>query len=125
MAILFPAQQGLQQRALASPPWRYLAGLGCRPAPEYGLGLDFWPGLLRDGFRSHPGVMGAVWVTVVALLLGLTLAGAALWQGRAPASAPGGAGAPGLPGAAERESPPAARRAEQPAEQPPALEQPA
>ena len=56
VAILFPAQQGLQQRALASPPWRYLAGLELHaPHPEYGLGLDFWPGLLRDGFRSHPG----------------------------------------------------------------------
>ena len=114
VAILFPAQQGLQQRALASPPWRYLAGLELHaPHPEYGLGLDFWPGLLRDGFRSHPGVMGAVWVTVVALLLGLTLAGAALWQElRQPRPAPRAAPAPPgrSPGAAGRESPPAARR---------------
>ena len=114
VAILFPAQQGLQ-RALASPPWRYLASLEHAPHPEYGLGLDFWPGLLRDGSApprghgrrlgdgsrpapgTHPGRGGA-------------LARAA----PAPASAPVGAVREHSRRTAERGSPPAARRPSSP-----------
>jgi hypothetical protein len=78
---LFPRNGALQQRVLASPPWRYLAGLEVLPPhPEYGLGLDFWQVLLRARFRSHPAVMAGVWIGSVALALGAFLAGAGLWR---------------------------------------------
>ena len=98
-AFLFPHDGALQQRVLASPPWRYLAGLELQPPhPEYGLGLDFWPVLLRDGFRSYPAVMAAAWAVSVALALGALLAGLALWRDLGPApsarrAAPAGEGA--------------------------------
>jgi hypothetical protein len=71
LSIVFPANVALQQRALASPPWRYLAGLEVHaPHPEYGLGLDFWPLLLRSHFSSHPGFMAAIWSVAGALAAG-------------------------------------------------------
>ncbi|MDQ3700803.1 MAG: hypothetical protein M3442_07780, partial [Chloroflexota bacterium] len=74
LAVLVPGDGALLQRALASPPWRYLAGLELHaPHPEYGLGLDLWQVLLRAHFRSHPGVMAAVWVATGGLVLGFVL----------------------------------------------------
>lgn len=71
IAILQPGNTALLQRALASPPWRYLAGLEIHaPHPEYGRGLDFWPLLLRDQFRSHRWFMAGVWTVVAALTAG-------------------------------------------------------
>jgi hypothetical protein len=65
---LFPQDAALQQRALASPPWRYLARLDLHsPHPEYGLGLDLWPVLLHSYLSSHPRFMAAVWATAGAL----------------------------------------------------------
>jgi hypothetical protein len=84
-AFLFPHNAAVQQRVLASPPWRYLAGLELQPPhPEYGLGLDFWPVLLRDGFRSYPAVMVATWAVCVALVLGVILAAFGLWRELSP-----------------------------------------
>ncbi|MBI3970045.1 MAG: hypothetical protein HY332_02040 [Chloroflexi bacterium] len=69
VATLFPGNPALLQRALASPPWRYLAGLELHaPHPEYGLGLDFWPVLLYNQFRSHVGFMWLAWAVAAALL---------------------------------------------------------
>jgi hypothetical protein len=75
VAGLFPANALLLQRALASPPWRYLAGLNLdAPHPEYGLGLDFWPLLLRSHFSSHRSFMASVWVVAGALVAACTAA---------------------------------------------------
>jgi hypothetical protein len=66
-----PEDITLQQRLLASPPWRVLAGLAIQPPhPEYGLGLDFWQVLLRAQLRSHAGFMAGVWAVTAALALG-------------------------------------------------------
>lgn len=74
LAALVPGDGALLQRALASPPWRYLAGLELHaPHPEYGLGLDLWQVLLRAHFRSHPGVMAGVWAASGGLALGFVL----------------------------------------------------
>ena len=72
VGFLFPADVALQQRALASPPWRYLAGLEIQPPhPEFGLGLDFWPLLLRSHVSSHGTFMALVWLVEGALAAGL------------------------------------------------------
>jgi hypothetical protein len=69
---LLPHDAALHQRALASPPWRVLAGITIQPPhPEFGLGLDFWQLLLRAQLRSHTGFMAAVWGVTGALLLGM------------------------------------------------------
>ena len=69
IAALFPADHALRQKALASPPWRYVHGLEIHsPHPEYGLGIDLWPLAMRDWFASWPSVMVAVWATFAALL---------------------------------------------------------
>ena len=69
IAALFPANTALRQKALASPPWRYVHGLEIHsPHPEYGLGIDLWPLAMRDWFASWPRVMAAVWATFAALL---------------------------------------------------------
>lgn len=74
LRAVFPGHGALLQRALASPPWRYRAGLELHaPHPEYGLGLDLWQVLLRTHFRSHPRVMAGVWAVTGALLVGLAL----------------------------------------------------
>jgi hypothetical protein len=71
VAALFPGNAQVQQRALASPSWRYVHGLEVHsPHPEYGLGLDWWPLLLRAHFRSHHGFMAGVWVAAGALAAG-------------------------------------------------------
>lgn len=89
VAALRPGDAALLQRALASPPWRYVHGLEIHsPNPEYALGLDLWPILLRSHFRSHAPVMFAAWVATSLLALGL-VAGAgrcvSLMRRRAPA----------------------------------------
>ncbi len=72
---LRPADAALQQRALASPPWRYVHGLEVHsPHPEYGLGIDLWPLAARQMFASHAGVMSAVWVLEGLFLTGLAIA---------------------------------------------------
>ncbi|HEU5318052.1 MAG TPA: hypothetical protein VFX49_18210, partial [Chloroflexota bacterium] len=72
IAALRPADTALLQRAVASPPWRYVYGLEIHsPNPEYALGLDLWPILLRSHFRSHPPVMAAAWLATSLLALGL------------------------------------------------------
>ncbi len=73
--FLRPADAALQQRALASPPWRYVHGLEVHsPHPEYGLGIDLWPIEARQMFASHSGVMAAVWVIEGLFLIGLAVA---------------------------------------------------
>ena len=68
-----PRNVALLARVLGSPPWRYLAGLEIHPAhPEYGLGLDFWPLLLRAQFSSYGRFMGLVW-TVEAMLAAVSV----------------------------------------------------
>ena len=95
-AFLFPHDAAVRQRVLASPPWRYLAGLELQPPhPEYGLGLDVWPVLLRDGFRSYPAVMVVTWAVCVALVLGIILSAFGLWRelsSAVPGRPPPGAG---------------------------------
>jgi hypothetical protein len=81
VATFFPSDAALQQRALASPPWRSLAGLDRNPPhPEYGLGLDFWSGLLRDQLRSHTAFMAVVWTTTALLAAGALLAALGLYR---------------------------------------------
>ena len=73
--FLRPADSALQQRAIASPPWRYVHGLEVHsPHPEYGLGIDLWPIAARQMFASHSGVMSAVWTIQSLLLTGLAVA---------------------------------------------------
>jgi hypothetical protein len=75
IAALFPANAPLRQKALASPPWRYVHGLEIHsPHPEYGLGIDLWPFAMRDWFASWPGVMAAIWAFEGALAV-ITFAG--------------------------------------------------
>jgi hypothetical protein len=108
LAGLLPGHGGLQQRALASPPWRYLAGWQVLPPhPEYGLGLDFWQVLLWSELASHGGFMAAVWATSGALLLGCGLCALAL--GRAIRGTP----PVGRPAPAARAVPITPRRMEQ------------
>jgi len=74
--LLFPGNLAPKQRALASPPWRYLAGLDIQPPhPEFGLGMDFWPLLLRAQFRSHTAFMTLAWAAEGALALGACAGG--------------------------------------------------
>ncbi len=76
LAAVFPADTALRQKALASPPWRYVHGLEIHsPHPEYGLGIDLWPLTMRDWFASWPGVMATVWA-VEGLLILTALGGA-------------------------------------------------
>lgn len=90
--FLRPADAALQQRALASPPWRYVHGLEVHsPHPEYGLGIDLWPIEARQMFASHSGVMAAVWVVEGLFLIGLAVAAVMVvraWNNSGPA-APG------------------------------------
>jgi hypothetical protein len=75
---LMAVNQAAIQRALASPPWRYVEGIEIHaPNPEYGLGLDFWPLLMRSQFRSHRDVMLAVWAITAVLAAGLLASAAA------------------------------------------------
>lgn len=89
--FLRPADAALQQRALASPPWRYVHGLEVHsPHPEYGLGIDLWPIEARQMFASHSGVMSAVWIIEGLLLTGLAVASGMVvraWNDSSPASA--------------------------------------
>ena len=79
LATLTPGSDGLLRRALGSPPWRYTHGLDVHPDhPEYALGLDFWPLLLRAHFRSHGGFMTGVWLTVGVLAVGMVASAWAL-----------------------------------------------
>lgn len=76
VATLFPADHALRQKALASPPWRYVHGLEIHsPHPEYGLGIDLWPLAMRDWFASWPGVLTASWA-IWGLLVGTAIGGA-------------------------------------------------
>jgi hypothetical protein len=74
IAGLLPGNTALLQRALASPPWHYLGPPPLRtlntPHPEYGLGLDLWPILLRTHFRSHITFMAIAWGVWWALAAG-------------------------------------------------------
>jgi hypothetical protein len=81
VVTVFPSDAALRQRALASTPWHYLAGLDRNsPHPEYGLGLDFWQSLLRDQCRSHPGFMFVVWTATALLAAGALLAAFGLYR---------------------------------------------
>jgi hypothetical protein len=74
VTLALPSDAALHQRALASPPWRYLAGLEIHsPHPEYGLGLDLWPLLLQSNYRSHTGFMAVVWGLAGTLASGVML----------------------------------------------------
>ena len=76
IAALFPADAPLRQKALASPPWRYVHDLEIHsPHPEYGLGIDLWPLAMRDWFASWPGVMAATWA-IWSLLIAIATGGA-------------------------------------------------
>ncbi|HEV2126175.1 MAG TPA: hypothetical protein VGW38_25750, partial [Chloroflexota bacterium] len=87
ITTVLPANFELRQRALASPPWRYLSGTEIHsPHPEYGLGLDFWPLLLRSHFRSHTGFMVAVWLVVAGLVSVVVLCGWLLYRSLRPNS---------------------------------------
>jgi hypothetical protein len=80
-SLALPHNVALVQRVLGSPPWRYLAGLEIHPPhPEYGLGLDFWPLLLRTQFSSHRAFMALVWTAEAVLLAGALACAAALIQ---------------------------------------------
>jgi hypothetical protein len=89
ISLLFPRNVALLQRALGSPPWRYF-GLAIHPPhPEYGLGLDFWPLLLRDQFSSHRGFMALVWSVEAGLAAGAAAGALALARRlRCPAEDP-------------------------------------
>jgi hypothetical protein len=81
VSIVAAGNEGLQRRALGSPPWRYLHGLELHPPrPDFGLGLDLWPLLLRTQFGTHREVLLATTVVAVSLAAGLALA--ALWAAR-------------------------------------------
>jgi hypothetical protein len=81
LVAVAPGNQALQQRALASPPWRYLAGVPVLPPhPEYGLGLDAWQVLLWSQLASHGRFMTGVWAVSAALLLGAGLCALGLWR---------------------------------------------
>ena len=78
VSLLRTSDQVFLQRALGAPPWRYVHGVESHsPRPEFGLGLDLWPLLLRSHFRSHPQFMAGVWLATAALVAGL--AGSLLW----------------------------------------------
>jgi hypothetical protein len=100
VAAVFPVDLALRQRALASPPWRYIHGIEVHsPHPEYGLGIDLWPLAIRDWFASWPRVIAAAWVTHGLLIV--TAVGGAVGIGRVWARAGGGldAGRHGVPNA--------------------------
>ena len=79
VAVLFPADLALRQRALASPPWRYVHALEIHgPHPEYGLGIDLWPLAMRDWFASWPRVMAATWALEGAFACGAVAGATAL-----------------------------------------------
>ncbi len=88
--FLRPADAALQQRALSSPPWRYVHGLELHsPHPEFGLGIDLWPLAARQMFASHAGVMSSVWVLEGLFLTGLAVAAGMVvraWNHSGPAS---------------------------------------
>ncbi|HET7771998.1 MAG TPA: hypothetical protein VFN74_24715, partial [Chloroflexota bacterium] len=78
IAIAAPGNEALLRRALGSPPWRYVHGLELHPPrPDFGLGLDLWPLLLRTQFGTHREVLVAT--ALATLALGAALALSALW----------------------------------------------
>ena len=78
MTLVAPGNEALLRRALGSPPWRYLHGLELHPPrPDFGLGLDLWPLLLRTQFGSHREVLVAA--ALAAIGLGAAFALSALW----------------------------------------------
>ena len=78
VSVLATGNDSLLRRALGSPPWRYVHGLELHPPrPDFGLGLDLWPLLLRTQFASHRDVLTVA--TIVSVLLGIGLALSALW----------------------------------------------
>ncbi len=84
IADLLPGNTALLQRALASPPWHYLGPAPLRtlnaPHPEYGLGLDLWPILLRTHFQSHTTFMAIAWGLWGALAAGALACAWRLWH---------------------------------------------
>jgi hypothetical protein len=104
-ASVFPADTALRQKALASPPWRYVHGLEIHsPHPEYGLGIDLWPLVMRDWFASWPSVMAAIWAVEGLLILiatGGAVGLAVAWVGAGSDSSALPPGSP-LPGEARR-----------------------
>ncbi|MGI8424676.1 MAG: hypothetical protein ACR2NO_11310 [Chloroflexota bacterium] len=74
VALAAPGNDALLQRALASPPWRYLHGLDLHaPRPDFALGLDLWQLLVRSHFSSHTAVMVVTWVATALLAGGFVL----------------------------------------------------
>jgi hypothetical protein len=88
IAALFPSATALRQKALASPPWRYVHGLEVHsPHPEYGLGVDLWPLAMRDWFASWPYVIAATWaveLSFVVVAIGGALRLAVAWRESPP-----------------------------------------
>jgi hypothetical protein len=79
ISVAAPGNEGLLRRVLGAPPWRYVHGLDVHPdRPEFGLGLDFWPVLVRTHFRSQGDVMAWVWLATGLLWLGVVAAALAL-----------------------------------------------
>ena len=69
-SLVAPRSASLIERALASPPWRYVHELEVQsPHPEYGLGVDVWPVLLYAQFAAHPGVIAVAWAAYGAVAL--------------------------------------------------------
>ncbi|CAA9271441.1 MAG: Cell division protein FtsK [uncultured Chloroflexi bacterium] len=66
--LVLPARADLAQAILGRPPWTWFGVAAPRlEQPAFGLGLDFWPTLLYTNYASHSGVIGAMWVTLLAL----------------------------------------------------------
>ncbi len=71
--------QPLEERVLATPPWKKFWGIDVVPAhPEYGLGLDFWSVLLRTNFPSSTGLLTGAFLVLLLLEVALVVSGAHL-----------------------------------------------
>ncbi|MGH2356313.1 MAG: hypothetical protein ACRDJN_32305, partial [Chloroflexota bacterium] len=80
--LVLPSRPDLVLAVLVRPPWSWLGVDAPLPQnPEYGLGLDFWPTLLYTNYASHPGVLAAMWATLV-LVEGAAVAaaGGLVWR---------------------------------------------